>query len=392
MLLGLSLAFAAERPVVYGYHAYWTDEPATLDFDSLTHVAIFNVDVETDGSLSSTSHWTGVAEDVVAAAHAQGVKVHLCVTAFYDSEHDAVFGSSEVRSRLIDELAELVHAYGADGVNVDFEGLSSAYREDMVDFVVDLRAEVGEVVLATPAIDWSGAWDYSALSDVSDGLFIMGYGYHWTGGNPGPNDPLYGGDPWSDYSLDWTVDDYLAYDADPAKVILGLPLYGQAWEANHEVPGSAYDEGWSITMVDAMAEAEIEGALYDDVTRSPYYLPSGQQVWYPDHDSVRERIEYAVDREIGGVGFWALDYEGRDPAFWAMVDEAATWPVPVDEGDGDDDDGAADDTGAPASGQASLTRPAETASCASVPSPSVVLALGALRALRHRRRPASVGS
>ncbi len=41
----LSLAAAADRPVVYGYHAYWTDDPATLDFDRLTHVAIFNVDL-----------------------------------------------------------------------------------------------------------------------------------------------------------------------------------------------------------------------------------------------------------------------------------------------------------------------------------------------------------
>ena len=332
--------------------------------------ARYLIDFSTEPAYTGSRSQASVASEVVAAAHAKGVKVHLCVTAFYDSEHDAVFGDDDVRERLIDELAELVADYGADGVNVDFEGLSSAYREDMVDFVVDLRARVGEVVLATPAVDWSSAWDYAALADVSDGLFIMGYGYHWSSGSPGPNDPLYGGDPWSDWSLDWTVDDYLDSGADPAKVILGLPLYGQAWEADHGVPASSYGDGWSVTMVDALDEVRNYDALYDEVTWSPYYLPPGEQVWYPDHDSVRARIEYAVDREIGGVGFWALDYEGRDPGFWDMVDEAASWPVPVDDrGDtGDGGDKGADDP--QSSGQASLTRPEAATGCATAGSPA----------------------
>lgn len=341
-----TLTSAAERPVVYGYHAYWTDNPATLDFARLTHVAIFNVDVHTTNVLSSTSNWTNVAEDVVAAAHASGTKVHLCVTAFSDSQHEAVFRNASFRAELIAQLAALVLDYGADGVNVDFEGVSGEYKQDMIDFVVDLRAEVGEVVLATPAVDWGGNWDYSELSRVSDGLFIMGYAFHYTGSNPGPNDPLYGSDVWGKYGLEWAVDDYLLYEADPAKVILGLPLYGQWWEADHDVPGSAYGDAGSIPMVDAIAEAKEYGALYDAASSSPYYLPPGEQVWYPDHDSVRERIQFAIDRGLAGTGFWALDYEGRDPAFWDMVDETAAWPEGEDSGDGSGtDSGNGDDTG-----------------------------------------------
>jgi spore germination protein YaaH len=197
-------------------------------------------------------------------------------------------------------------------------------------------------VLATPAVDWSGAWDYSELSARSDGLFIMGYGYHWTGGNPGPNDPLHGGGAWSKWALDWTVEDYLEHDADPDKVILGLPLYGQQWEATGEVPGTATGDAWSVTMEEAIPLGERYGAQYDAPTASPYAIGDGTQLWYPTHDSVMERIEFALDAGLAGVGFWALDYEGRDPAFWDRVEVVV---ADADPGEGADSGGDADGDG-----------------------------------------------
>ena len=41
-----------------------------------------------------------------------------------------------------------------------------------------------------PLIDWNGSFDYDALVVASDALFIMGYGYHWSGGDPGPIGPM----------------------------------------------------------------------------------------------------------------------------------------------------------------------------------------------------------
>ena len=57
-----------------------------------------------------------------------------------------------------------------------------------------------------PPVDWSNAWDYNALASISDGLFIMGYNYHYSGSSTtGPNSPLSG----TGYNLSWTVNDYL---------------------------------------------------------------------------------------------------------------------------------------------------------------------------------------
>ena len=70
-------------------------------------------------------------------------------------------------------------------------------------------------------MDWSDAYDYTTLSQYAS-LFIMGYDYHWSGSDPGPIDPLYGGSPWAQWSL-ITGNDHLAL-APADRIILGLPL------------------------------------------------------------------------------------------------------------------------------------------------------------------------
>lgn len=328
---------------VYAYHPYWESDPTQLHWDQLTHVAIFDVELNSDGTLSSTDNWTDVAGSVVPIAHAHGVKVDVCVISFDGSTQSSVLTSPSKRATAVAALKKLVDDYGADGVNVDVEGMDDSLSGEFVQFIKELHAAVGEVYIATPAVDWLGAYDYSELAANSEGLFIMGYGYHWTGGDPGPNDPLYGGGDWGSYSLEWSIADYQSYGAPVDKIVLGLPLYGQEWPADHDVPGNATGTGWSIEMYSAVAEAASVGGHYEPTTHSPYYLPSGSQVWYPDNDSVRERIAFARDNGLQGVGFWAVGYEGDDPDFWPMVAEETTFATPDT---GDDDTSAGDDTSA----------------------------------------------
>lgn len=301
---------------VYGYQAYWAQDLDAIPWDDLTHLAIFSAGSDSYGNLSSTSRWDSTA-DAVAMGQDYGVKIHLCVTNFSTSSLEAFLGSTSARQNLIDQLVTWQADTGAHGVNIDFEGLPSSRRQEMVDFVIDLEAAVGEVALATPAVDWSGAWDYATLSQHAD-LFIMGYGYHWSGSSQaGPTDPLYGGTPWGTYALDWTVDDYLSEGADPDRVILGLPLYGYEYPtADNTVPTSNLGSGSAIFMAEANDLAAIHGEFYEPNSLSPYTYTGSDQVWYPTNDSVLARIDYVLAEGIGGFGFWAMHYDDNDPILW----------------------------------------------------------------------------
>jgi hypothetical protein len=307
---------------VYGYLPYWeTDDLAGLPWDRLTDLELFAATADADGSLSATSWWDA-AVDAVAIAKVYGVKVHLCALSFDSGAMGALLASSASRASLVENLVSWVEGTGADGVNLDFEGLPVANKQDMVDLAAALDAAVGDVSLATPAVDWAGAWDYSELSKHAD-LFVMGYDYHWsTSPEAGPVDPLFsgGGTAWSDaHSIAWSLDDYATWDSAPDRTILGLPLYGYRWgTSGASYPASALGTGDTVLFDDAWAEAATFGRLYDEGSVTPYYYDGSAQTWYGDTDSVRQRIQYALDQGIGGIGFWALHYTD-DPAFWDMV-------------------------------------------------------------------------
>lgn len=338
---------------VYGYLPYWVDGVDDVPWDHVTHVAFFDVGLNSDGSLSSTSRWTSIASELVTAAHDRGVKVHLTLTCFDDDVMDVVLPSATLRAKVVQNVKNLLDAYDADGVSVDFEGMGASNRDGLVSLVSELSAAVDEVTVATPAVDWNGAYDYDALAYASDALFIMGYDYHWSGGDPGPVAPLYGGDPWSKYSIAWTLDDYFLYGGPPERIILGLPLYGKVWPTtNNAVPGTATGDADSITLADAVDDAATYGRLYESLTETPYYFPSSKsQAWYDDEQSIRAKVRYAVDQGLLGVGFWALGYEGGDASFWAMMAEETTVDDPGGDGDsgdpGGDSGGGDGDSGDP---------------------------------------------
>src|SRR5437660_11609234 len=84
-----------------------------------------------------------------------------------------------------------------------------------------MHAAGKQVSIAVPGLEQgatNNAWDYDALSAVLDQLHIMGYDYHWLGGDhAGPTAPL----GWID-----AVGVHAAATGHAKKFVLGLPNYG----------------------------------------------------------------------------------------------------------------------------------------------------------------------
>jgi hypothetical protein len=326
---------------VYGYVPHWNSDLGSVPYSHLSHIAWFGVTANLDGSLSEADEWLDAAETLVPAAHAAGSKVHLCLISFEPAVHASILATASSRSAVIDELQSLVDAAGADGVNVDFELLEAEWKTEFVSFIQELSAAVDEVYIAVPAIDWSGSFDFDELANASDGLFIMGYDYHWRTGDPGPVAPLQGGDPWGVYALDWSLDDYRTWGAPPDKIIMGLPLYGWEWPASSDsTPGTALSSASAYTMAQAIPRAESYGVRYDSVTDTPWTWTGSSQLWYDDHDSLFLRMDWALSEGIQGIGFWAIGYDGGDPDFWSMVGDLTGAEAGGDDGTSDGEGGS----------------------------------------------------
>jgi len=347
------------KRVVFGYLPYWSYTSGApyvpLRWDMLTHLAWFAAEMDGTGAITDKHGWGGATTaSMVADAHAHGVEVIVTVTNFTQSQIATIVGSAENRQRAIDSCLALMAEHGADGVDVDFEFVPSAAKANFVTFMKALKDAVkaaqpngkdGHVTLAGPSNDWNGSYDYDQLLEVTDGIMMMAYGYHYGGGNPGPASTLFAGSVWgSNLSIEWSISDYFKYgcvlDTTPTptwcaqgnvpanrhKIILGLPWYGHAWRvADRTVPGTALASGTTVFYDDSIAQFAANGREWEPVSMSSYYhrTVSGnlQQVWVDDAEAFAARVAYADEMDIGGVGIWALGYEGDGPELWDSIDD-----------------------------------------------------------------------
>ena len=311
---------------VFGYHPYWMGTSwQNYNFDLISTLAYFSAEANTDGSLGNLHGWPTTS--LINEAHARGTDVVLCVTLFSNSGLETLLSNATYRQNLINNLLAQVQAGNANGVNVDFESFPASQKENMITFITDLtetfHSEIpgSQVTLAMPAVDWNDAWDYNALATISDGLFIMGYGYHWSGSSTtGPVSPLTG----PGYTLTWTVLDYLEktnYQAD--KLILGIPYYGFEWPAASYVPGAATTgTGDSKTYSEMEPLALSYGKQWHESSQTPWYYyqdSNWNQGWYDDSLSLSLKYDFALYHDLKGIGMWALGYDGTNPELWELL-------------------------------------------------------------------------
>ncbi|MBD3275568.1 MAG: hypothetical protein GF372_09670, partial [Candidatus Marinimicrobia bacterium] len=227
---------------VFGFHPYWMGTSwQEYRYDVLTTIAYFGVEIDGTGNIIETRGWP--VTSLISQAHQHGVRVVLTVVLFDPQEIARLLESTFNRQNLISNVVESVKNANADGVNIDFELVPENQRHNLTTFMQDLAVTFhreipgSHVSMAVPAIDWSNAFDADALAEICDGLFIMGYDYHWRGSaSTGPVSPLYS---YDGLNLSNSLSDYITEtNGNRDKLILGLPWYGYEWESAGPEPGS----------------------------------------------------------------------------------------------------------------------------------------------------------
>ncbi len=318
---------------VFGYLPYWVySSYPSLNYNLLTTIAYFGVDIDENGNLVNLHHWP--ASGLIDMAHANGVRVVLTVILFDRDKISALLSNPTNRSRLITNLVNQVKNAGADGVTIDFEGVSGTQRSNLTTFMTELtdafHSEIpgSYVTIFTPAIDWSNAFDYLNLATVTDGLIMQGYDYHWsTSPTAGPVAPLTGGPTWGTYCVTWTVDDYLTKTfSNNSKLILSVPFYGLEWPTvDDKVPSSTTDRATSVFYSTAYSRAQQYGRLWDAESQTPWYKYNDgkwHQGWYDDSLSLSLKFDLVNNRDLKGIAIWALSYDGTRQELQGAISDA----------------------------------------------------------------------
>ncbi|MCB0713698.1 MAG: T9SS type A sorting domain-containing protein [Ignavibacteriae bacterium] len=318
--------------IVFGWHPYWMGTAYEgYDYNVLSDLSYFSYEVDpTTGNYQSIHSWK--TTDLVTRAKAAGRRVNLCVTLF--SSHATLFNNPEAKQTLIDSLVVLVKLRDADGVNIDFEAISSSQRDNLTAFMKQLgerfHSEIpgSQISMALPAVDWQKTFDVIGMEPYVDLFIIMGYAYHYSGSsNAGPNAPKNNGSFWSAIDLTRSVNYYLDLGLPSHKLCLGLPWYGQNWiTANDQLGAATQARGtalfYSATRQDV--DTNKRERLWDVHSSTPWYTYQvaenvWRQTWYDDEESLGMKYDLAIMKDLAGVAIWALGYDGGYIEMWETL-------------------------------------------------------------------------
>lgn len=320
---------------VFGWHPYWVGTVYNnYQWNLLSDLCYFDYAVSPTTGNNTNSSYNWATSGAVTAAINNGVDVHICATLF--GSHSAFLSSSSAQQTFINNIIADLQARGGKGVNIDFEGMSASNSTAFTSFMQSLSTQLhaaipgSEVSMALYAVDWSNVFDIPNLTPYVDLFIIMGYDYYWSGSTTaGPDDPLYNFQTSYNYTLTRSITFYLAQGMPSDKLLLGLPYYGREWETVGSTIPSATTGNFSSSRTFAVIMNNASGYYsvpqYDPVSFTPYYSfqvgPDWRQCFWENSYSMKRRFDIVNQRNLGGIGIWALGYDDGYNEYWDAISE-----------------------------------------------------------------------
>lgn len=226
-----------------------------------------------------------------------------------------------------------------DGVDLDWEWTSAtvpesdvvAYHSLVKKLFRALKKKSSKLIL-TSAIQVSSKLIVSLrlveITPYVDWFNVMAYNY----GGPSMsgvsmNAPIC--NQWSEFSIDGSLTTMMQSGVSPAKMVLGIPLYGHVYDKTQPKLGSVFDktERTGAFRYDQIKDLYLDNpaceSKWHTVSKVPYaYCPNdGIFVSYDDERSVKYKVSYARQKRLKGVFFWRLSGDDKDHSLIKSVRE-----------------------------------------------------------------------
>ena len=258
----------------------------------------------------------------VTTAHNMGLQVWGVVDNFnYANETGTaistlnMLSSTTSRQNFVRNVTDAAVSLGLDGINVDFEQLSSDCGPHYVEFIRELSIQCRNMGLVLSIANYVpfNFNDYYRLDiqgQVADYVIIMGYDEHWHGSK----------DPGSVASISYVSGglDRTLQEVPANKVVNALPFYTILWKTEGTDVTDEY-----ITMnneADFMSRAGVTAEWDEETCQNYAEWTSGNatyQIWMEDAESIAVKLNMMATKNIGGVAVWRLGYGTQ--AAWELI-------------------------------------------------------------------------
>ena len=282
---------------------------------------------DNDGNLENLA-----SADYVNYCHSQGVEVWALVSNLENKDVDStdVLTHTSKRTNVVNQLIAAAIQYNFDGINVDFEALSSDVGDGYIQFIRELSLKCANngIVLSVDNYvpsDYTAFYNRKEQANFADYVVMMGYDEHYAGSDEG-----------SVASIGFVKDGISAtLEEVPAQqLILAAPFYTRVWietpKASGEDVAAAADDALPYDLTSqavGMQEAwkmvsanGVEPQWLDD--EGQYYAEYQQEgitykIWLEDEKSLELKLQAASENGLAGMAFWKLGFE--DATLWDMI-------------------------------------------------------------------------
>ena len=292
-------------------------------------------------SLASSSY--------VTYCHQHNTEVWALVSNLENSDVDStyVLTHTSARQNLVNQIVSAAIQYDLDGINLDFESLSSDVGDGFIQLVreLSLKCSNNGIVLSVDnyaPYSFNAFYNRSEQAAFADYVILMGYDQHYAGSE----------EAGSVAALDWVKEGVAnTLDEVPAdQLILAMPFYTRVWSetpvtsdsqdaqdtqmANTENIENTEDtesgtqpaytlDSYACGMKDAEKLADANGAkktwLDDCGQYYTEYVNDGvtYKIWFEDASSIEKKLQVISDNKLAGASFWKLGFETSD--IWDTV-------------------------------------------------------------------------
>ena len=308
--------------------------PSEIDYSALTHIIHFSAMPRTNGTLDDVPNSMSFTRstNLVAVAHAANRKVLFSV----GPTGGTIFTNAASVANLptfINNLTNFMVVRGYDGIDIDWEPISSSDSARFTAFINALRVALDNIT-PRPLLTIAAATQPALIGSLQsqfDQINIMTY--DMSGAYPGwitwHNAPLYNGGikfPSTGGfvpSTEETLNTFTNAGVPLSKIGIGIAFYGLMWSGGEgtttggvTMPAQSYTTNPATASLgfNTIMSTYYQSNLYHwDTNAQAAYLSidnagstNDKFISYDDERTCQTKVSYARNRQLGGVMIWEL--------------------------------------------------------------------------------------
>ena len=257
-----------------------------------------------------------VCSEYITFARENGMQVWTTIEDIDGESCAGVIDYTSKRETLIANLIEQCLEAGIDGINVDFENISTDMGNDYIQFMRELSVACRDKGLIL-SVDTYAPYAYNShfhfdeLSKICDYVVVMAYDDYLGGDEAGPCAGL----PFVQ-----DVIETCAEQADLDRLIVGIPFYTRAWyEYSDGSLGRDVYNMYDLENIEwnyGLTPEWLEDVGYDFSS----YESGGAtvKIWMENYNSINAKLELIKSYDVAGIASWRLGQETSD--IWALLE------------------------------------------------------------------------